>query len=139
MALPWVRLDTAFPFNHKILALIAEKDGYRAAFVFVCSFSLCGGQGTDGFISREQLAFIHGREADAEKLVKHALWVPQPGGWVIPDWAQFQQTSEEAQLRSKRAQSLAEMRWAGHEAQTPAERAAAYRQRKRQREQAADE
>lgn len=131
MPLPWVRLDTAFPFNHKILAMVAEKDGHRAAFVYVCGLSMCGSQGTDGFISRESLAFIHGRQADADRLVNHALWIPQPGGWIIPDWAQFQQSSEETQLRSKRARSLAETRWAGHTAKSDAERAREYRARQR--------
>lgn len=131
MGLPWVRLDTSFPLNHKILALIQEKEGHRAAFVYTCSFSLCGAQGTDGFISRESLPFIHGRDIDAQRIVKHHLWVPQPGGWVIPDWSDFQQSTEETQLRSKRARGLAEMRWAGHDAQTDAQRAKAYRDRKK--------
>jgi hypothetical protein len=131
MPLPWVRLDTAFPFNHKILAMIQEKDGHRSAFVYICGLAMCGSQGTDGFISRESLAFVHGRAADAERLVSFALWVPQPGGWLIPDWAQFQQTNEETQLRSKRAAALAEMRWSGHTAQSDAERARSYRARKK--------
>jgi hypothetical protein len=131
VGLPWVRLDSAFPLNHKVLALLKEKDGHRAAFVYVCSLSHCGGQGTDGFISRETLFFIHGRDADAERLVSHALWVPQPGGWVIPDWAQFQQSNDETQMRSKRAQLLAEARWAGHVPKSDAERARDYRARKK--------
>ena len=135
MGLPWVRLDTAFPMNPKILALVREKDGYRAAFVFVTGLSHCGAQGSDGFISREALPFIHGRDVDAERLVTHALWIPQPGGWLIPDWDQFQQSTEESQLRRKRAQALAEQRWAGHTPKSDAERAREYRDRKKQKDQ----
>jgi hypothetical protein len=76
MGLPWVRLDTAFPRNPKILALLEEKDGYRAALVWVCSLAYSGEQGTDGFVPRYALQHLHGRPADAEKLVIHSLWVP---------------------------------------------------------------
>ena len=73
----------------------------------------------------------HGRKADAELLVQFGFWMPRPGGWVIHGWEEFQQSTEESQLRRKRAQALAETRWAGHEAQTDAERARRYRDRKK--------
>jgi hypothetical protein len=38
------------PRNQKILTLLAMKDGHRAAFVYVCSLSYAGEQGTDGLI-----------------------------------------------------------------------------------------
>ena len=50
---------------------------------------------------------------------------------MIHGWEEFQQSTEESQLRRKRAQALAETRWAGHEAQTDAERARRYRDRKK--------
>ncbi len=113
MALPWVRLDTAFPRNHKLLALLQERDGYRAALVYVCSLSYSGEQGTAGFIPDLALPFIHGRKADGAALVKHDFWQPVPGGWVIPDWAQFQAAGEEAEARSRKAQAAAYVRWHG--------------------------
>lgn len=132
MPLPWVRLDTGFPHNPKLLAMLgSERDGHRAAFVYVCGLSASGGQGTDGFISRETLPFIHGRGKDAEILVRYGFWVPQPGGWLINGWEEFQQSTEETQLRRKRAQALAETRWAGHEAASDAERARKYREKKK--------
>jgi hypothetical protein len=131
MPLPWVRLDTSFPYNQKLLAMLAEKDGYRAALVYVCGLAHSGGQGSDGFISREALPFVHGRMADAERLVRHAFWIPQPGGWLINGWAEFQESSEETQQRRKRAQALAMMRWNGHDAMSDAERARNYRERKK--------
>jgi hypothetical protein len=126
-----VRLDTAFPYNQKLLAMLRRKDGYRAALVYVCGLSISGGQGSDGFLSTESLPFTHGRSADASLLVEFGFWVPQPGGWVINGWDEFQQSTEETQLRRKRAQALAEMRWEGHEAASPAERARQYRERKK--------
>ncbi len=122
MSLPWVRLDSAFPSNPKLLALLSEKDGYRAALAFVCSLSHAGAQGSDGFITREALPFIHCRNSDAELLVKHGFWETQPGGWLIHDWDEKQATSDETQLRRKRAQAAAMARWDGHEPMSAAER-----------------
>jgi hypothetical protein len=130
MSLPWVRLDTAFPRNPKILALLEEADGYRAAFVWVCGLSYCGEQGSDGFIPRYALQHLHGRPRDAEKLVIHNLWVAVPvgrsktasnghgpAGWTIRDWAAFQQSNSETQERKARAQLAARkancVRWHG--------------------------
>jgi hypothetical protein len=132
MPLPWVRLDTAFPFNQKLLAMLRRKDGHRAAFVYICGLSVSGGQGSDGFVSEESLPFAHGRNADAALLVEFGFWIPQPGGWLINGWEEFQQSSEETQLRRKRAQAAAEVRWNGHEARTGAERAREYRDRRKE-------
>src|SRR5258707_14436742 len=100
MALPWVRLDTAFPRNHKLLALLQERDGYRAALVYVCSLSYSCEQGTAGFIPDLALALIHGRKADGAALVKPDLWHPGSGCWADPDWAQFQAAGGELRARS---------------------------------------
>ena len=131
MPLPWVRLDTAFPMNQKLNAMLRCKDGHRAAFVYLCGLSVSGGQGSDGFISVESLMFTHGRQADADLLVEFGFWIPRPGGWLINGWDEFQQSTEETQRRRERAQALAEMRWAGHESATDAERARSYRERKK--------
>lgn len=131
MPLPWVRLDTAFPSNPKLLAMLAEKEGHRAGLVYVCSLGYSGAHGTDGFIPREALPFIHGRQADADRLVRHGFWWPQPGGWQINGWVEFQVTSEESQQRRKRAQAAAASRWNGHDAMTGAQRSRNYRERKK--------
>jgi hypothetical protein len=129
MPLPWVRLDTAFPYNPKLLAMLAEKDGHRAALVWLASLAYSGGQGTDGFISREALPFIHGRPADADRLVRHGFWRAQPGGWLINSWVEKQESNSETQERRVRAQAGAAARWEGHEAVSHAERQRAYRLR----------
>jgi hypothetical protein len=99
--------------------------------VYLCSLAYSGAHGTDGFISREVLPFIHGRPSDADRLVRAVFWRTQPGGWLINDWTEFQESSTETQERRKRAQALASARWNGHEAMTDAERARKYRQGKR--------
>lgn len=132
MPLPWVRLDTAFPFNQKLLAMLRRKDGHRAAFVYLCGLSVSGGQGSDGFVSAESLPFCHGRPADADLLVEFGFWIRQPGGWLINGWDEFQQSTDETQMRRKRAQAAAAARWDGREPMTDAERAKNYRDRKKQ-------
>lgn len=116
MSLPWVRLDSAFPFNPKVQALIGEPGGHRAVTLYVCGLSFCGLNGTDGFIPKHSLTSIHGRNADATKLVDHGFWIPQQGGWIVNGWAEKQVSSEEHEKRRKRAQAAAAVRWAGKDA-----------------------
>jgi hypothetical protein len=127
MALPWVRLDTAFPRNPKLLALLAERDGHRAALAYICMLAYSGEQGTDGFIPREALPFVHARNGDVTRLVTANLVYPQPGGWLIHGWDEFQESNEETKRRRLRAQAGAAARWAGHEALSSAERQRRYR------------
>lgn len=112
MPLPWVRLDTTFPSNPKILAMLSEKDGYRAGFVWACALAYSGAQGTDGFVPREAMPFIHCRKSDADRLVRHGLWWEQDGGWMIHGWEEFQESNSETQQRRKKAQAAAMARWA---------------------------
>ena len=134
MGLPWVRLDCAFPRNPKLLAMLAEKNGHRAALAYLCSLAYSGEQGTDGFIPREALAFCHARSDDVVTLERHGFWWPQPGGWLIHDWDSYQESTAETQKRRIRAQAGAAARWNGHEPQTPAERQKRYRERQQTRE-----
>jgi hypothetical protein len=127
-------LDSNIASNHKILAVLGERDGYRAAFAFVCALGYCGGHGTGGFIAQEALGFVHARRRDADLLVHHRLWIDQPGGWLINDWEEYQGSDEEVQERRKRAQAGAAARWNGHERMSDAERAKRYRERKKQRD-----
>jgi hypothetical protein len=133
MGLPWVRLDTTFPRNPKLLALLAEKDGYRAALAYICMLAYSGEQGTDGWIPREALPFVHARNADVTRLVTAKMLYPQAGGWLIHGWNEFQESSDETKQRRIRAQSAAAARWNGHEPMTAAERQAAYRARQQAR------
>lgn len=112
MGLPWVRLDVGFASNPKLLALVQERDGYRAGYVYLCALAYSGQHGTDGFITSEALPFIHARKSEADRLVAHGLWIAQPGGWLINGWAEKQVSDEEAQTRRKKAQAAAQARWA---------------------------
>ena len=110
MGLPWVRLDTQFPSNPKVLELVADKR-YKAAFVYTCALGYSGVHGTDGYLPANCLPFIHATKVDANHLVEVGLWMPASGGWEINGWADFQETTDETQARKDRAKKGAIARW----------------------------
>jgi hypothetical protein len=116
MGLPWIRLDTSMPDNPKLLGLLTEKEGHRAAFVWVCCMAYAGKHGTDGFIPREAVPRANGRSADMTRLVAAGLLTQDAGGWLINSWDEFQVSDEEAQKRRERAQFAARKRWSKKEA-----------------------
>ena len=116
--LAWVRLDSGIARNHKMLALLDMKDGYRHVTVYVFGLGYCGEQGTDGFIPRNALPFIHARPVDAVKLVEVGLWHLDPGGWLVNDWREYQPSNEETERRSTKARTAAAARWAKERAKT---------------------
>lgn len=120
MGLPWIRLDTAMPDNPKILGLLGERDGHRAAFVWVCCLAYAGKHGTDGFIPAGAAPFVHGRRADFARLVEVSALEVVPGGWSIHGWTEFQETSDETQKRRERAQHAAAVRWSKSEVRSAA-------------------
>jgi hypothetical protein len=107
----WVRLDGSFPSNPKVIALLADREGHRAGFVYCCSLAYCGAHGTDGFVAAGALPFVHGRKKDADLLVKHRLWLEDVGGWKVNGWAEYQVTQEALRVRSELARDAARRRW----------------------------
>lgn len=112
MSLPWVRLETGWPANPKVLGLARERE-WRALVTYVCGLCYAGSQGTDGYIPAEALPYLHARPHDASALVGSGLWVPSGlQGWDVHDWRDFQVSSQEHADRRKRAQAAAQIRWA---------------------------
>jgi len=111
MPLPWIRLDTQFPSNPKVLALVEDKN-FRSAFNYVAGLCYSGAHGTDGFLPNLALPFLHATRRDAANLTETGLWVPTPGGWDINGWTEFQQSSEESAKRKADAKKAALARWA---------------------------
>ena len=110
MGLPWVRLDTQFPSNPKVLELTAQGR-WRAAFVYVAGLAYAGQHGTDGYLPPTCLVFIHATKKEATELVKVGLWHNDTGGWYINGWDDFQISDEAAKSRSKKAREAALARW----------------------------
>src|SRR5215475_13384433 len=101
MPLPWVRMETNWASNYKFLAL-AEDGHWRAITVYWAALGWSAAQGLDGFIPRSALPVVHGNSKVAGELVAAALWHPCEGGWNINSYAEFQPSSEEHALRSKK-------------------------------------
>lgn len=109
-AFNWVRLDCAFSRNDKVLSLV-EQGQWRAIALYAFALGHSRDQKTAGFISRGALPMLHGRPRDAQALVEERLWIVDGGGWLINDWADYQETDAEQEARSKRARHAAGMRW----------------------------
>lgn len=109
--LAWVRLDTGWPRNRKVLQLLGLKGGDHAVVVYVASLCLAGEQGSDGYINEWALPMIHGKQADARLLLDVGLWHSVEGGWQINDWADYQESNEETQKRKDKAKKAAARRW----------------------------
>ena len=93
MSLPWVRLDSTFPANVKILKLIGDKK-HKAINLYVFGLAWSGHQGTDGAIPGYALKMIHGTKPDADALVASGLWIAYDNGWLIHDWDIYQPSAE---------------------------------------------
>jgi hypothetical protein len=110
VGLPWVRLDSTFHHNPKVLDL-AARGKYRAAFAYVCSLAYAGQHATDGYLPEACLPFIHATKNEANQLVAAGLWKATTGGWDINGWDEFQISDEDAKRRRERAQKAAAKRW----------------------------
>jgi len=110
MGLPWVRLDTQFASNPKLLELTAAGR-WRSAFVYVASLAYAGAHGTDGYIGESSLAFMHATKREAKELVTAGLWHTDVGGWQINGWDEFQISDDAAKDRREKARKAAMKRW----------------------------
>jgi len=102
MSLQWVRLDTQWGQNPKVLTLIEQKG--HAALV-------AGVHGTAGYIPTAALPFVHANKRLAAQLVEAGLWQETVGGYQVNDWDEYQKSGEEAISRRDKAQRAALARW----------------------------
>jgi hypothetical protein len=95
MALPWVRLDSHIASHDKILSLLNDPSGKRwqaaASYMFALGWS--GDHGTDGFIPKTALPFVHGTVTTARLLVKYRLWEEELTGWSVHNFGVRQELS----------------------------------------------
>ena len=89
MTMPWIRLEAGIAQNPKMLDLVGRK-AHRAALGYVFGLAYCGAQETDGYIPRAALPFLHLTPKDAAALVAVGLWDATEGGWLVPDWLDYQ-------------------------------------------------
>lgn len=110
MSLPWVRLDTGFPDNPKILKLVSTGR-HKAVVVYVASLAWSGRQETAGVIPKAALPFLHGTRRDAEHLVGARLWDEAENGWRIHDFDEYQIVTVSQEHRINAAKVAACKRW----------------------------
>jgi hypothetical protein len=110
MTLQWVRLETSLPDHPKVLELINAKK-HRAVMAYCLGLAYCGRHELDGYIPKAALPFIHATRHDAEALCMVGLWVPNPTGYEINGWSEFQPTSEERAKAKSKAKAAAMARW----------------------------
>lgn len=115
MPLPWVRLDTQWPHNPKFL-MLAEDKKWRAITVYMAGLGYSGAHGTRGFLPQLCLPVIHATRREASDLMEVGLWLPQPGGYDINGWCEFQPETDDSEARRNKAKLAAEARWAKHRA-----------------------
>jgi len=115
MGLPWVRLDSGFARNHKVIEL-AHRKRWQAVTCYVAGLGYSGEHGLAGFVPESCLSFIHGNKTVASHLTEVGLWIAVTGGWEINDWSEYQPTNEEAETRKRKARDAAQVRWARHRA-----------------------
>lgn len=109
MSLPWVRLDSNIASHDKVLRLLAQRDGYRAFTLYVCSLGYAGGHATDGHIPTYALPHLHGTDRAAQMLVTVGLWDVDTDGWTIRNWDLRQELALTAATK-REAQRLAARR-----------------------------
>lgn len=92
----WFCVDDGFHSHPKVMAAGNEAVGL---------FSRCGSYAaqhlTDGFIP-EPVALQYGNRRLVKKLVDTRLWVPEAGGWRMPDYLDFNPSREQV-LAKRRA------------------------------------
>ncbi len=114
MGLPWIRLDTSIFDHPKFLGLLSDNQ-HRAVVLHLAAMAYAGKHGTDGFIPREALVFLHGRVVDAGHLVAAELWHECAGGWDINGWDEYQISDDAAKARREQAKRAAAVRWSKKE------------------------
>ena len=110
MGLQWIRLDTTFFDNDKIAGLVDERQ-HRAVVAHLSAMCHAGKIGTDGYVPKNALRRFAASPGDADKLVETGLWIPQPGGWGINDWVEYQISDDAAKARSDKARKASQKRW----------------------------
>lgn len=127
MALPWVRLDSHIGSHDKVLALLADPSSkkWQAAFSYCCALGWSGDQGTDGYIPKTALPFVHATAATARLLVKYGLWDENRlgTGWDIRNFASRQElsaiTAGKREARRVASEKANCSRWHGKDCWTP--------------------
>jgi hypothetical protein len=103
MGLPWFRVDSNIAMHDKVLGLLSDPSAakWQAFSSYICALGWSAGTGNDGRVPRNALGFVHGTTKTARLLEKYRLWTEAPGGWQIVNYAERQQLSLIADMKSE--------------------------------------
>lgn len=105
--LQWVRLDTGFHADDKIMRLKVQRDGWRAIVSYVQSLGWAGGHGTDGFIPVHVLPLLDATDRVTQLLVEGRLWHPDrcdgDDGFRIHNFTAYQQLAAVTGMKERAA------------------------------------
>ena len=102
--MPWFRLDDTFHSHPKVIAA-----GNEAVGLYTRCGSYAAQHLTDGFIP-EHVALLYGSAELADTLVRTRLWRRARGGWVMPDYLQFN-PSHDAVDKDRQQKAERQKRW----------------------------
>jgi hypothetical protein len=103
----WFYVDDGLP-DHEKLALLPERMLTACIGLWTLSGAWSRKKLTGGNIPRGQVRRLGGTAKEAELLVQCGLWVKTQDGYAFHDWAEWQETPEEVEI--KREQSKARTR-----------------------------
>ena len=100
MALQWIRLDTTFPDNPKIMDLV-DNNQHRVVVAQISMMCHVGKTETDGYFPEGALRRYAIGKKDAGIALESGLWVPVPGGgYRINGWDEHNPVDAAAAARS---------------------------------------
>jgi hypothetical protein len=89
----WFRVDDAFHNHTKV-----RDAGNAAIGLWVRGGSYSSGYGLDGFVP-ETIATDYGRARERHRLTEVGLWIPATGGYVMPDFLEYNPSKAEVDAR----------------------------------------
>lgn len=111
MALQWIRFDTTFPDNPKIMDLV-DNNQHRVVVAHVSMMCHIGKTETDGYFPEGALRRYAITKKDAGIALESGLWIPgRGGGFEINGWMEHNPVDDAAMARSEKARRAAEKRW----------------------------
>ena len=93
--MPWFRLDEGFHQHPKVL-----KAGNAAVGLWIRCGTWSAQYLTDGFIPAN-IAATYGRPREIEQLIAAHLWQRHEGGFLMPDYLDYNPSAEEIRQRRK--------------------------------------
>ena len=93
--MPWFRLDDSFHSHPKVIAA-----GNEAVGLYVRCGTYAAQHLTDGFIA-EHVALLYGSRELTDALVRTKLWRRARGGWLMPDYLDYNPGREAVDANQK--------------------------------------